>query len=104
MRERGYAGKSRDGYLIRLRAGLCCYMGNMDRGVEILALREPLACTSARCDDRVPLQMAEYGVVGFPPVGEFDGDVEMHRGDGGVGVEEMGDAGAGDDDAGVPVT
>src|SRR6266511_937385 len=45
--------------------------------------------------------VGEDGVVGFPAVREFGWNVEVYRFGGGVGVEQFGDAGSGDHDAGV---
>lgn len=42
-------------------------------------------------------------MVGFPAVGDFGGCAQVNRLVTGVGVEDVGDAGAGDDDAGVAV-
>lgn len=51
----------------------------------------------------VGLQVGQEGVVGLPAVGELDGDVEVDGVVDGVGVQQVGDAGAGDDHAGVAV-
>lgn len=48
-------------------------------------------------------QMGEDGLVGLPAVGELGRDIEVDRFGGGVGVQKIGDTGAGDDDAGVAV-
>jgi hypothetical protein len=47
--------------------------------------------------------VGEDSVVGLPAVGDLGGGSEVYGVVGGVGVEEFGDAGAGDDDAGVAV-
>jgi hypothetical protein len=48
-------------------------------------------------------KVGEQCVVGFPPVGEFGPDAEVNRLVGGMGVENVGYPGTGDDDAGVAV-
>jgi hypothetical protein len=48
-------------------------------------------------------EMGHHRLIRFPSVGELRGDTEVHGVDGRVGVEQFGDAGPGDDDAGVPV-
>ena len=53
--------------------------------------------------DGVLGQVGEDCVVGLPAVGNLGGGSGVYGVVGGVGVEEFGDAGAGHDDAGVPV-
>jgi hypothetical protein len=48
-------------------------------------------------------KVGEQCVVGFPPLGEFGPDAEVNRLVGGMGVENVGYPGTGDDDAGVAV-
>jgi hypothetical protein len=54
--------------------------------------------------DGVVGQVGEDCVVGLPAVGDLGGGSGVCGVVGGVGVEEFGDAGAGDDDAGVAVS
>jgi hypothetical protein len=48
--------------------------------------------------------VGEKRMIRFPAVGELGGDTEVDGLVRGVGVEQVGYPGAGDDDAGVPVT